>query len=86
MPRIRYLCSKDSCKAEIYLFIPTVKDIQREIMCTKCRSPAKRQLSAPASKSVFTVDNGVQAKAVELDMQVIESNKERSKKGENRGD
>lgn len=62
-------------------------EVQSKTNCKKCGgSNAVRQLSAPSSISKIVVDNGVQAKAVEIIPEVIESNKEMSKKGYNRGD
>jgi hypothetical protein len=40
----------------------------------------KKQLSAPSSTSVITVDNGHQAKAVEVNLEVVKSNEENSTK------
>lgn len=86
MPSIKYLCGSDTCKKEFYSFYPSKSNISNTKSCPVCNGSATRQLGASAVKSVFTVDNGYQARAVELDLNVIESNKERSKKGYNRGD
>ncbi len=83
MPRIRYLCE---CGKEFHYVYQDSKSIQKTMDCPSCAKLAKRQLSAASTTSKFMVDNGLMARAVEIDMAVIESNKERSKKGYNRGD
>lgn len=40
----------------------------------------KKILSSPSSSSKISVDNGVQARAVEISPDIIETNEERSKK------
>jgi hypothetical protein len=40
----------------------------------------KRQLKGPSSTSIVTVDNGVQARAVEVNLEIVEDIKERSTK------
>lgn len=49
-------------------------------VCTNCSKDAKRTLSAPNSTSVVTIDNGVQARSTEVNLEIIESIKERSTK------
>ena len=83
MPSIPYVC--DQCGAVKNKYVSKPKDIQTHIPC-ECGSLLKRQLSGFVGKSsVFTVDQGL-PRAVEVNLEVIHSNKERSKKGENRGD
>jgi len=48
--------------------------------CEKCGKNAKRMLKAPSSQSIIKVDNGVQARAVEVNLDVIEDIKNRSTK------
>ena len=50
-----------------------------EFACS-CGGEYKKQLSAPSSKSVVTIDNGFQAKAVEVNLDTIQSNEENSTK------
>lgn len=40
----------------------------------------KKQLSAPSSSSKVTVDNGVQARAVEVNPDIVEINEQRANK------
>lgn len=50
------------------------------LACPTCHKPLYRQLSAPNSKSVVIVDNGVQAKAVEVNLDMVEKIREQSTK------
>jgi putative FmdB family regulatory protein len=85
MPLINYFCL--DCKARFSSIYRKASDVVSKVDCKKCGgSNAVRQLSAPSSVSKIVVDNGIQAKAVEIIPEVIESNKEMSKKGYNRGD
>ena len=43
-----------------------------------CGGEFKKQLSAPTNSSKIVVDNGVQAKATEVDLNVVQSNIENS--------
>jgi|GEM_PF-3348138 len=83
MPRILYKCQ---CGSESYSVWATSKGIPDKKKCESCGEESLRQLSAPSSKSVFVVDNGVQARAVEVNMETVESRKEDSRKDYNRGD
>jgi hypothetical protein len=56
-------------------------DAPKNLECPrKCEVGMKKQLSAPSSTSVITVDNGHQAKAVEVNLEVVKSNEENSTK------
>lgn len=85
MPLINYSCP--DCHERFAAMYRKASDVQSKVNCKKCGgSNAARQLSAPSSVSKIVVDNGLQAKAVEIVPEIIESNKEMSKKGYNRGD
>lgn len=57
------------------------KDVPASFLCPKCNvSQMKKQLSSPSSGSKIVVDNGVQARAVEIVPDIIETNKARSEK------
>ena len=77
MPLIHYLCG---CKYSTTKFHRKVKDVPTTITCVKCGKEAKKMLSAPSSTSKIVIDNGVQARAVEVNPEIIEINKERSEK------
>tara|TARA_R100000951_G_scaffold116766_1_gene130584 strand:+ start:21933 stop:22208 length:276 start_codon:yes stop_codon:yes gene_type:complete len=69
MPRISYNCS--SCDKTRKKFYKNAKEIKKTIEC-ECGGELLRQLSSPSSKSTMVVDNGVQAKATELDREIVE--------------
>jgi len=48
--------------------------------CEQCKGNMKKELSAPSSSSKISVDNGVQARRVEISPDIIETNDARSKK------
>jgi len=74
MPLIYYICD---CKESLSRFYRISKDIPSKIPCS-CGLEMKRQLSGPSNASKIVIDNGIQAKSVEVDLEVIESNLENS--------
>ena len=77
MPLINFNCQ---CKHSESKFYRSGKDAPSSLVCPKCNLEMKRGLAAPSSSSIIKVDNGVQAKAVEVNLELIEANKERSTK------
>lgn len=78
MPLIAYQCN---CGHSEKKFMRQAKDAPASFVCPKCNSTElKKQLSSPSSGSKIVVDNGVQARAVEIVPDIIEINKERSEK------
>lgn len=77
MPLIHYLCE---CKHSTKKFYRQPKDAPATILCILCQCEAKKILSAPSSTSKIVIDNGVQARAVEVNPDIIEINKERANK------
>lgn len=77
MPLIHYLCE---CKYSQTKFYRQAKDAPATLPCVKCGKEFKKQLSAPSSTSKITVDNGFQARAVEINPDIVEINRERSEK------
>lgn len=78
MPLIAYACV---CGHSEKKFIRQAKNAPAGFLCPKCSTnDLKKQLSAPTSSSKITVDNGVQARAVEITPDIIEINKARSEK------
>lgn len=69
MPRIAYYCGP--CDKFTKKFYKSSKDIEKKIDCD-CGGEMLRKLSSPSSKSTMVVDNGVQAKATELDRNIVE--------------
>lgn len=86
MPMIRYKCSDDKCGCSFTKLYRKGTDAVAELECDKCGSKAKRMLSSPASFSKITVDNGLQARAVEIYPDVEEIMSERARKPYDRGD
>lgn len=77
MPLIAYLCE---CKNSKTKYFRQVKDVPAFIICNKCEKEMKKCLSSPTSSSKIVVDNGIQARAVEIIPDIVEINQERSKK------
>ena len=85
MPLIKYKCSNTDCGKEFTAFKRAASSILNEEKCKFCGSVSKRILSSPNSSSKITIDNGLQAKAVEVDPNIMELREEWSKP-RNRGD
>ena len=77
MPLIAYICE---CAHSTSKLFRRVADAPATIICEKCSKEMKKILSAPNSSSRITIDNGFQAKAVEIIPNILEINEERSKK------
>lgn len=77
MPLIAYACE---CNHSEKKFFRQAKDAPASVACKNCEKQMKKQLSSPTSSSKITVDNGVQARAVEIIPDIVEINKERSEK------
>ena len=78
MPLIAYACS---CGNSERKFVRQAKEAPASFICSKCNNDSmKKQLSSPSSSSKIVVDNGVQARAVEIVPDIIEINKARSEK------
>lgn len=77
MPLIYYQCSCGNAASKFYR---QAKEAPVCFACEKCGKDAKKQLRAPSSTSKVVVDNGVQARAVEINPDIIEINEARSDK------
>ena len=78
MPLIAYKCN---CGHEEKKYVRQVKDIPAFFLCPKCNTEnLKKAMSAPSSGLVLTVDNGVQARSVDIRPDILEINKARSEK------
>ena len=77
MPLLYYLCN---CTHHFSKFFRHPTQAPPILACEKCNKEAKKQLKAPNSTSVLTIDNGIQAKSVEINPDIIESNIENSTK------
>jgi hypothetical protein len=79
MPLIYYRCE---CSHSVSKFFRQAKDAPAFFACEapECKKQAKKQLKAPSSTSKIVVDNGFQARAVEVNPDIIEINEARSNK------
>lgn len=79
MPLIHY---SGECGHSVSKFYRQAKDAPAFFACPAddCYHDLKKQLKAPSSASKVTVDNGVQARAVEINPDIVEINKKRSEK------
>ena len=69
MPRISYKCK---CGHERKKFFSSANKVSSNIVCGLCGLDMKRTLSGPTQRSKMIVDNGVQAKATEIDREIVE--------------
>lgn len=76
MPLIYYSCK---CGKVASKFFKIAKEAPTTITC-ECGLEFKKQLSAPSSASKIVIDNGLMAKAIEVDLNVIEDNEKNSTK------
>jgi hypothetical protein len=75
MPIIVYSCE---CKNTVKKFVRSVRNLPASLPCHKCGKELTRTLSAPSNLSKVTVDNGFQARSVEIVPNIIEIMEERS--------
>jgi len=77
MPMIHYICHDCGFSTKkIFRKGP----FPSALICEKCNNTMKKELSAPTSSSKISVDNGVQARRVEISPDIIETNEKRSNK------
>ncbi len=76
MPIIVYRCNKLHTTKK---FFRGVKDLPPSILC-KCGEEANRTLSGPVMQSIVSMDNGVQSRAVNVDIKMVEAIQENSTK------
>ena len=86
MPMIKYLCTKSECGLSFSLFYKLAKEAEKVVQCKRCNSDAKKTLGSVNQASKITIDSGFQARAVEVDPNIMEQRKERAYKPPNRGD
>ena len=72
---VDYKCTK--CENTCNKYFRKAKDVLDEIECTMCDEPMERQLGAPNTKSTQFVDNGLQARRVEVSSDIIQQEKDK---------
>lgn len=75
---IQYICNNSECENSISKFFKSHNDIAPFLDCGACGTgKLERDYEAPTSKSTIVVDNGSQAKAIELLADVVEREREK---------
>lgn len=70
---IRFLCNNPDCGNEISKYFKIAKDISPFLDCGACGTgKLERTLGAPSAKSTQFLDNGAQARRVEVMNAVVE--------------
>lgn len=77
MPMIWYVCHECGFNLKKILRKPPYPST---LICEKCNGSMTKELSAPTQSSKISIDNGLQARAVEITPDIIEINEARSKK------
>lgn len=78
MPMITFKCNNPDCDNAITKVFQKIKDIPPFLDCGACGTgKLERQLGAPSSKSTQIVDNGAQARQVEVMNDVVDKERER---------
>lgn len=76
MPLINYLCD---CREMQKKYFKTAKDVPSSVEC-KCGLKAKKVFGTTSSSHKIVIDNGLMAKKLEIDPNIMEINDERSSK------
>ena len=75
---IEYMCNNTDCENSIVKHFKSFKLISPFLDCGACGTgKLERQLSSPTSKSTQILDNGTQARQVEIMNEVIDKEKDR---------
>lgn len=83
MPIMLYVCNNPECDNEISKYYNSIKKIAPFLDCGQCGTgKLEKQLGAPNSHKTQIIDNGLQAKKVELMDSVVEKEQDRLYKGE----
>lgn len=72
---INYCCT--GCRIDKSKYYRKSKDILEEIECPECGAVMERLLGSPRSKSTQIIDNGLQARQVEVSSDVVEQEREK---------
>ena len=75
---IGYTCNNSDCKNSISKFFKNHLEVAPFLDCGACGvGKLERDFEAPTSKSTVTIDNGFQAKSIEVLVDVIEREREK---------
>lgn len=75
---ITYCCNNPECTNSIEKYFLKAKDIASFLDCGECGTgKLERQLGAPATKTTQIIDNGLQARQVEVNSEVVLKEQER---------
>lgn len=81
---ILYCCNNEDCNNSIEKYFSKAKDISAFLDCGSCGiGKLERVLGAPASKSVQYLDNGLQARKVEVNSEVVQREVEKQNRKDN---
>lgn len=75
MPLINYSCS---CGVSFKKYLRNAADAAKTLPC-KCGLEAKKAFGLTSSSHRITIDNGLMARRLEIDPEIMEINDERSK-------
>ena len=83
MPMILFSCNNPDCDNKITKVFVKIKNIPPFLDCGQCGvGKLERQLSAPGTHKTQIIDNGLQARKVEIMDAVVEKETDRASKGE----
>ncbi len=82
MPLIKYVCERCGNSIQKVVATKDLKNCKNMLPCGECGEYLERQLGGGSTKSTITMDNGVQARAVEILPDILELNQERSESEE----
>jgi hypothetical protein len=77
MPMLQYVCH--DCGFSLKKLLRK-SPFPSTLICERCDGSMTKELSAPTQSSKISIDNGVQARAVEITPDIIEINEARSNK------
>jgi hypothetical protein len=82
MPLITYICNNHECRNTITKSFKPKDKIAGYLDCGCCSvGKLERQLGAPSSVTKTKIDNGINARPVEIYENIVEMNEERSRQG-----
>jgi hypothetical protein len=75
MPLINYSCS---CGEIFKKYLKSAKDAAATMKCSRCGADAKKSFGATSSSHKTIIDNGLMARKLEIDPNIMEINDQRS--------